>query len=329
MGGDNAPSAVVEGALAAAREYGVEVMLVGPRDDVHRELVKHDSTGLSLPIVHAEEVVGMQEHAATALRQKRRSSIAVGIKLVHDGEADAFISAGNSGAAMASALFGLGRIEGIDRPAIGTVFPTVSSKCFVIDAGANVDCKPEYLLQFAIMGSAYMERVMGVPNPRVALLSNGEEETKGNALVLGTIPLLRAAPINFVGNLEGKDIPNGAADVIVTDGFAGNVVIKLSEGLATALFDIIKTELSASLASKLAALVLKPAFRRVKRRLDYAEYGGAPLLGVEGVAIIAHGRSNALAIKNAVRVAKQAVDQKLVDAIKAGVAAGGATANQW
>lgn len=329
MGGDNAPSAVVEGALAAAREYGVEVMLVGPRDDVNRELAKHDSTGLSLPIVHAEEVVGMQEHAATALRQKRRSSIAVGIKLVHDGEADAFISAGNSGAAMASALFGLGRIEGIDRPAIGTVFPTVSSKCFVIDAGANVDCKPEYLLQFAIMGSAYMERVMGVPNPRVALLSNGEEETKGNALVLGTIPLLRAAPINFVGNLEGKDIPNGAADVIVTDGFAGNVVIKLSEGLATALFDIIKTELSASLASKLAALVLKPAFRRVKRRLDYAEYGGAPLLGVEGVAIIAHGRSNALAIKNAVRVAKQAVDQKLVDAIKAGVTAGGATANQW
>lgn len=329
MGGDNAPSAVVEGALAAAREYGVEVMLVGPRDDVNRELAKHDSTGLSLPIVHAEEVVGMQEHAATALRQKRRSSIAVGIKLVHDGEADAFISAGNSGAAMASALFGLGRIEGIDRPAIGTVFPTVSSNCFVIDAGANVDCKPEYLLQFAIMGSAYMERVMGVPNPRVALLSNGEEETKGNALVLGTIPLLRAAPINFVGNLEGKDIPNGAADVIVTDGFAGNVVIKLSEGLATALFDIIKTELSASLASKLAALVLKPAFRRVKRRLDYAEYGGAPLLGVEGVAIIAHGRSNALAIKNAVRVAKQAVDQKLVDAIKAGVAAGGATANQW
>lgn len=329
MGGDNAPSAVVEGALAAAREYGVEVMLVGPRDDVNRELAKHDSTGLSLPIVHAEEVVGMQEHAATALRQKRRSSIAVGIKLVHDGEADAFISAGNSGAAMASALFGLGRIEGIDRPAIGTVFPTVSSNCFVIDAGANVDCKPEYLLQFAIMGSAYMERVMGVPNPRVALLSNGEEETKGNALVLGTIPLLRAAPINFVGNLEGKDIPNGAADVIVTDGFAGNVVIKLSEGLATALFDIIKTELSASLASKLAALMLKPAFRRVKRRLDYAEYGGAPLLGVEGVAIIAHGRSNALAIKNAVRVAKQAVDQKLVDAIKAGVAAGGATANQW
>lgn len=329
MGGDNAPSAVVEGALAAAREYGVEVMLVGPRDDVNRELAKHDSTGLSLPIVHAEEVVGMQEHAATALRQKRRSSIAVGIKLVHDGEADAFISAGNSGAAMASALFGLGRIEGIDRPAIGTVFPTVSSNCFVIDAGANVDCKPEYLLQFAIMGSAYMERVMGVPNPRVALLSNGEEETKGNALVLGTIPLLRAAPINFVGNLEGKDIPNGAADVIVTDGFAGNVVIKLSEGLATALFDIIKTELSASLASKLAALVLKPAFRRVKRRLDYAEYGGAPLLGVEGVAIIAHGRSNALAIKNAVRVAKQAVDQKLVDAIKAGVTAGGATANQW
>jgi glycerol-3-phosphate acyltransferase PlsX len=328
MGGDYAPSAVVEGAVAAAWEYGVELILVGPREDVQRELAKHDSAGLSLSIVHAEEVVGMHEHAATALRQKRRSSIAVGIRLVHDGEADAFVSAGNSGAAMAYALFGLGRIEGIDRPAIGTVFPTTTGKCFVIDAGANVDCKPEYLLQFAIMGSAYMERVLGVPNPRVALLSNGEEETKGNALVLGSFPLLKAAPINFVGNLEGKDIPSGAADVIVTDGFAGNVVIKLSEGLATAIFDIIKTELSAGFTSKLAALVLKPAFKRVKRRLDYAEYGGAPLLGVEGVAIIAHGRSNALAIKNAVRVAKQAVDQKLVDAIKAGVTAGGAAANR-
>ncbi|HEX2924468.1 MAG TPA: phosphate--acyl-ACP acyltransferase, partial [Chloroflexota bacterium] len=195
-------------------------------------------------------------------------------------------------------------------------------KCFIIDAGANVDCKPEYLQQFAFMGAAYVERVLGVPNPRVALLSNGEEETKGNSLVLESIPLLKSAPINFVGNVEGKDIPNGGADVIVTDGFAGNVAIKLSEGLAAALFDIIKTELTASFTSKLAALVLKPAFRRVKRRLDYAEYGGAPLLGVRGVAIIAHGRSNALAIKNAVRVAKQAVDQKLVDAIKAGVTAG-------
>jgi phosphate acyltransferase len=328
MGGDYAPSVAVEGAVAAAREFGIQVILVGQRDEVQRELDKHDTSGLSLPIVHAEEVVGMQEHAATALRQKRGSSIAVGIKMVHDREADGFVSAGNSGAVMAFALFGLGRIEGIDRPALGTVFPTTTGKCFVIDAGANVDCKPEYLRQFAIMGSAYLERVLGVPNPRVALLSNGEEETKGNSLVLESIPLLRAAPINFVGNVEGKDIPHGAADVIVTDGFAGNVVIKLSEGLAAALFDIIKTELTASFTSKLAALVLKPAFRRVRRRLDYAEYGGAPLLGVKGVAIIAHGRSNALAIKNAIRVARQAVDQKLVDAIRSGVTAGAAAADQ-
>ncbi len=322
MGGDHAPSVVVEGAVAAAREFRVEVLLVGPQDTVRAELAKHDVSGLSLPIVHAEEVVGMQEHAATALRQKRRSSIAVGIKMVHDGEADAFVSAGNSGAVMASALFGLGRIQGIDRPALGTVFPTTTGKCFVIDAGANVDCKAEYLQQFAIMGSAYMERVLGIPDPRVALLSNGEEETKGNALVLESIPLLKSAPVNFVGNVEGKDIPNGGADVVVTDGFAGNVVIKLSEGLATALFDIIRAELTAGFTSKLAAALLKPAFRRVRRRLDYAEYGGAPLLGVKGVAIIAHGRSNALAIKNAVRVARQAVDQELVDAIKTGVAAG-------
>lgn len=320
MGGDHAPSVVVEGAIAAAREYGVEVILVGPREQVQQELARHDSSGLKIPIAHAEEVVGMEEHAATALRQKRRSSIAIGIGLVREGQADGFVSAGNSGAVLAAALFGLGRIEGIERPAIGTVYPTSTGRCFIVDAGANVDCRPEYLAQFALMGSAYMERVFGVTNPRVALLSNGEEETKGNSLVQGCHPLLKASQLNFVGNVEGKDVPLGMADVVVCDGFAGNVVIKLSEGLASALFDILKTELTAGFVSKLAALALKPAFRRVKRRLDYAEYGGAPLLGVKGITIIAHGRSNALAIKNAVRVAKQAVDQKLVDAIKAGLA---------
>ncbi len=320
VGGDHAPSVVVEGAVAAAREYGVEAILVGPREVVQQELAKHDCSGLKIPVVHAEEVVGMEEHAATAIRQKRRSSIALGVSLVREGQADAFVSAGNSGAVMASALFGLGRIEGIERPAIGTVYPTATGKCFIIDAGANVDCKPEYLAQFALMGSAYMERVFGIAHPKVALLSNGEEETKGNSLVQSCQPLLKASSLNFVGSVEGKDIPSGAADVVVCDGFAGNIVIKLSEGLASTLFDILKTELTAGFASKLAALALKPAFRRVKRRLDYAEYGGAPLLGVNGITIIAHGRSNALAIKNAVRVAKQALDQKLVEAIKAGLA---------
>ncbi len=319
MGGDHAPSVVVEGAIAAIREYGVEVILVGPKELIQQELARHDAAGLKIPIVHAEEVVGMDEHAATALRQKRHSSIAVGISLVREGQADGFVSAGNSGAVMAAALFGLGRIEGIERPAIGTVFPTATGRCFIVDAGANVDCKPEYLAQFAIMGSAYMELVFGVAHPRVALLSNGEEETKGNSLVQSCHPLLKTSSLNFVGNVEGKDIPAGMVDVVVCDGFAGNVVIKLSEGLASTLFDILKTEMTANFVSKLAALALKPAFRRVKRRMDYAEYGGAPLLGVKGVAIIAHGRSNALAMKNAVRVAKQAVDQRLVDAISAGL----------
>lgn len=313
MGGDHAPAVVVEGAVAAAREPGVEVILVGRAEVIKAELSKHDTSGLSLPIVHAEDVVEMDEHASTALRQKRQSSIAVGIGLVKEGDASAFVSAGNSGAVMAKALFGLGRIQGVERPAIGTVFPTKSGKCFILDIGANADCKPDYLVQFATMGSAYMERVFGISNPRVGLLSNGEEETKGNQLVQAVFPLLKAAPVNFVGNVEGKDVPSGMADVVVCDGFTGNVLLKLSEGVASSLFDVLKEELTSSLANKLAAMVLKPAFRRVKRRLDYAEYGGAPLLGVNGVVIIAHGRSNALAIKNAVRVAKQAADQKLVE----------------
>ncbi len=320
MGGDLAPAVVVEGAVAAARELGIEVVLVGPDEVVKAELAKHDVSGLSLPVVHADEVVGMEEHAAATVRHKPNSSIAVGINLVKRGDAAAFVSAGNSGAVMTAALFGLGRISGVERPAIGTVFPTSTGRCFIVDVGANADCKPEYLLQFGIMGSAFVERVLGVQRPRVGLLSNGEEDTKGNALVQAAHPLLRASALNFVGNVEGKDIPKGMADVVVTDGFSGNVVIKLSEGVGTTILDILKVELSAKMTYKLAALVLKPAFRQVKKRMDYAEYGGANLLGVNGPVVIAHGRSNTLAIKNALRVAKQSVDQKLVDAIKFGVA---------
>ncbi len=320
MGGDYAPAVAVEGAVLAAREYGAEIALVGREADIRAELAKHDTAGLSLPVVHAEEVVTMEEHAAASVRGKPDSSIAVGIRLVKTGEAAAFASAGHSGAVMAAALFGLGRIPGVERPAIGTVFPTVTGRCFVLDIGANADCKPEWLLQFAIMGSAFAERVMGIQGPRVGLLSNGEEDTKGNALVLATHPLLRASGLNFVGNVEGKDIPQGMADVVVTDGFSGNVVVKVSEGVGAALFEILKTELTARTHYKLAALVLKPAFRRVAKRLDYSEYGGANLLGVTGPVVIAHGRSSAHAIKNALRVAKQAVEQDLVRAIEAGVA---------
>ncbi len=320
MGGDYAPAVAVDGAVSAARELGVEVLLVGPEQLVRAELARHDTSGLSLPVVHAEEVVGMDEHAAATVRHKPNSSIAVGVGLVKSGEASAFVSAGNSGAVMAAALFGLGRIPGVERPAIGTVFPTSTGRCFIVDVGANADCKPEYMLQFGIMGAAFVERVLGVNSPRVGLLSNGEEDTKGNALVQATHPLLRASALNFVGNVEGKDIPQGMADVIVTDGFSGNIVIKLSEGVGATILDVLKAELTAKLTYKLAALVLKPAFRNVKKRMDYAEYGGANLLGVNGPVVIAHGRSNALAIKNAIRVARQSVDQKLVEAIRGGLA---------
>jgi len=319
MGGDYAPPVAVEGGVWAAREYGVEVVLVGREDDIQRELAKHETSGLNLPIVHASQVIEMEEHPAAAVKAKKDSSMVVGMKLVKRGEADAFVSAGNSGGVMAAALFHLGRIRGIKRPALSTVYPTTPGLCFMLDVGANTDCKPEYLLQFAYMGAVYAERVLGIANPRVGIVSNGEEETKGSILVQEAHQLLKKSGLNFVGNVEGKDIPAGMADVVVTDGFTGNVIVKLSEGLAASLLGIIKEEVRRNPLATFGALLSKPAFDKVKRRLDYAEFGGAPLLGVDGVVIVAHGRSNAKAIKNAVRVAKQAVEGGMLAAIKEGL----------
>jgi glycerol-3-phosphate acyltransferase PlsX len=319
MGGDHAPPVAVEGGVWAAREYGIEVILVGREEDVRRELAKHDTAGLSLPIVHASQVIEMEEHPAAAVKAKRDSSMVVGMDLLKRGEADAFVSAGNSGGVMAAALFCLGRIRGIKRPALSTIYPTTTGVCFMLDVGANTDCKPEYLLQFAYMGVAYAERVLGIANPRVGLVSNGEEETKGSILVQEAHQLLKKSGLNFIGNVEGKDIPAGMADVVVTDGFTGNVIGKLSEGLAESLLTVIKEEVKKSPLATLGALLSKPAFDKVKKRLDYAEFGGAPLLGVDGVVIVAHGRSNAKAIKNAVRVAKQAVEGGMLAAIKEGL----------
>ncbi|MEW6232536.1 MAG: phosphate acyltransferase PlsX [Chloroflexota bacterium] len=318
MGGDRAPAVVVEGAVQAAREYGAEIILVGRQDTLEPELEKYDLAGLSLPIVHASQVVEMEEHTL-AVKEKKDSSLNVGMKLVQAGQAQAFVSAGNSGAVMAAALFNLGRIKGIERPALGTVYPTVRGKCFLLDIGVNTDCKPEYLLQFAIMGSAYWERVFGVPNPRVGLVSNGEEEGKGSMLARDAYQLLKQSELNFVGNVEGKDVPLGLADVAVTDGFTGNVMIKLSEGVAEMLVGFLKEEIKKRPLATAGAMLAKPAFEALRKRLDYSEYGGGPLLGVDGVVIVAHGRSNAYAIKNAVRVAKEAVDRKLVEAIREGV----------
>ncbi|MHB1414561.1 MAG: phosphate acyltransferase PlsX [Chloroflexota bacterium] len=322
VGGDFAPAEAVKGAVEAARQHGLQIALVGPEATVRAELAEHDTAGLALEVVDAPQVVGMDEHPVAAVRQKRRSSLAVGLGLVRDGQAQAFVSAGNSGAVLAASLFVLGRIEGVDRPAICAIYPTLTGPLLLLDIGANADVRPQYLQQFALLGSVYMEKALGRANPRVALLSNGEEDTKGNLVVQEAHRLLRDSGLNFVGNVEGGDLPTGGkADVVVCDGFVGNVAIKLSEGLSESLFSLIREELSRGVVTKLAPAALRPAFRRVKRRLDYEEYGGAPLLGVKGVVIISHGRSRAKAIRNALRVAAQAAEQRLVETVAEGLAA--------
>jgi len=295
---------------------------VGRPEVVKAELAKHDTAGLSLPIIPASQVIDMDDHnPANAVKAKPDSSMVIGVQMLKRGETDAFVTAGHSGGALAAALLHLGRIRGIKRPAIATVYPTVSERgfCFLLDIGANADCRPEYLYQFALMGSAYAEQVLDIPNPRVAIVSNAEEEGKGNILVQDTLPLLRNSPFNFVGNVEGKDIPAGLADVVVTDGFTGNVILKVSEGVGKMLLDAIKTEIKARPLATVGAALAKPAFKAVGDMLDYREYGGGALLGVDGVVIIAHGRSDAYAVRNAIRVAGRAVESDIISAIKTGL----------
>lgn len=323
MGGDYAPRAPVAGALEALRELAAEIRLVGPEAIVREEIQRQRGWGgadASLPlIVDAPEVISMAETPVTAVRSKRRSSIVVGLDLVARGEADAFVTAGNTGAAMAAAVLRLRRIPGIDRPALATPFPTQSGPCLLLDVGANAEARPQNLVQFALMGAAYAERVLGRERPRLGLLSIGEEASKGSPLVQEAHQLLRNAPLHFVGNVEGKDILAGVADVVVMDGFVGNVMIKFAEGIGANLLDLLRSEIRANPLTALLAVGLLPVFRRVRRRLDYAEYGGAPLLGVNGVCIIAHGRSNPQAIRNALRVAAEAVQGGLVDQIRSRV----------
>ncbi len=322
MGSDHAPQVDVEGAVRAARRFGQELVLVGREEEVRRELARHDTTGLAIEVVHASEVIGMQEHPSMAVRNKPDSSMVVAMKLLRDGEVDAFVSAGNSGGVLAAALASVGRvgrIKGVLRPAISTVLPTLEGRAFMLDIGANADCKPEWLAQFAIMGAVYAERVLGITNPRVGLLANGEEESKGNAVVQEAHGLLKQLDLNFVGNIEGKDLVRGVADVVVSDGFAGNVAIKTAEGTASMLLSVIRSEIKARPLAMLGGLLAKPAFKAAASRLDYREYGGAPLLGVNGVVIIAHGRSDAYAMENAVRVAIEAVENEVVDTIFQGI----------
>ena len=325
MGGDNAPGEIVLGAVQAAREYGIGVYLVGDESAIRAELAKHNTTGLDLPIVHTTEIIPMDEHnPAKAVRQKKDSSMVRAVELVKDGSAVGAVSAGNSGAMMAASLFVLKRLKGVERPALGGVLPTKDGVCMVIDMGANTDCKPEYLQQFALMGSIYMERILHLSSPRVGLLANGEEEGKGNQQVQEAHQMLKANAktmgVNFIGNVEGRDIFAGTVDVVVCDGFVGNVVLKLSEGLSETLLGLIRAEMTRSLPNKLAAAVLRNDLRNMGKRLDYAEYGGLPLLGVNGSAIISHGRSKAKAIKNALRVARQTAETGVANAIAEGLA---------
>jgi len=307
MGGDHAPKAEVEGAVRAAGSLGVKVILVGLEQIVRRELANHDGwRDLSIEVVHASEVVTMDDSAARAVRAKRDSSMRVASRLVRDGAAQGFVSAGNTGAVMATAKMVQGVVRGVDRPALAGIFPTAAGNpVVVVDVGANVDCPPRQLAQFAVMGDIYSRVILRCKEPKVGLLSIGEEEHKGNELTRSATPLLKCLPINFVGNVEGRDIYNGATDVIVCDGFVGNVALKVSEGLVDLFKQLLHESLEATITRKMGYLLSRAAFTDFKKRVDYSEYGGAPLLGVKGGCIICHGRSNGNAIKNAIRVAAE------------------------
>ncbi|MEO5356600.1 MAG: phosphate acyltransferase PlsX [Nitrospirae bacterium YQR-1] len=306
MGGDNAPGINVDGAVEAVNELPeIGIILVGQADVLEKHLAKKKYRSGAIEIRHASEVVGMDESTAFALRKKRNSSIRVAIELVKSGEAHAALSAGHSGVAMATSLTILKKAPGVDRPAIAVLMPRIKGRFLLIDAGANVDCKPINLLQFALMGSAYYKLVYHVEEPKVALLSIGEEDTKGNELTKEAFKLLKSANIHFIGNIEGKDIFKGLADVIVCDGFIGNTVLKVSEGLAEAVIQILRNEISNLTLGKLGFLCLRPAFRNFKKHTDYDESGGAPLLGINGTCVICHGRSTAKAIKNALNMTYQ------------------------
>jgi phosphate acyltransferase len=334
MGSDRAPKPEIEGAIQAARQYGVRVLLIGPEATVKAELDRHPAAPrLPIEIVHASEYITMDDKVE-AVRAKRDSSMRVGLRMVREGQAAGFVTAGNTGAAMATAKVVLGAVAGVDRPALAAVFPTApGTVAMLLDVGANVDCEPHNLEQFAVMGDIYFRAMFGnrfgnmfgkksgTPGPRVGLLSIGEEEAKGNQLTREAFQLLKQLPLNFIGNVEGRDLYNGKVDVIVADGFVGNVALKISEGVANLVRTALKESLKATITSQVGALLSRSAFIDFKKRLDHTEYGGAPLLGLKGVCIITHGSSNANAMKNAVRVAAEFANRGINDSIERGLAA--------
>ena len=324
MGSDNYPTPDVEGAVMAAREDGVEVILTGDESKIKPVLDSVGGGTLPIRVVHAPEMLTMHDKGEDLVMKARhkdaQNSMAKGLDLVKNGEADAFVTAGNTGAAMVTSLFRLGRIRGVDRPALAPPFPTATGYCIILDIGANPDCKPENLMQFGIMGSVYAERVRGVKKPRVGLISNGEEAGKGSELVKDTYPLLEKANLNFIGNVEGKEIFNGLVDVAVTDGFTGNVLLKSTEAVAKLIIEKIRESIkSGGPLTLLGGALVKPALGKIKKLLDPSEEGAAPLLGVNGLVFIGHGRSDALAVKNAIRVAKEAAESKVLDAMKSAI----------
>lgn len=320
MGGDYAPDVVIEGAIAAVEQYDTEVVLVGDELRINALLKKAKYRGEKISVHPALEVIQMHESPATSVRKKKNSSIVVGINLLKNGQGDAFFSAGNTGAAVCAATLGLGLLSGIERPGIAIVIPTLKGISLIVDVGANINPKPIHLLQYGIMASAYCKSILNKPNPGVGLLNIGEEESKGTEFVKETYELLSNSPLNFLGNIEGKDLFSGKCDIIVCDGFVGNVALKVTESTAEAIQEFLKRHLLSNPWGKLGLVLLRQSFARFKKQMDYTEYGGAPLLGVNGVVIIGHGRSSVKAIKNAIRVAceevERRVNEKILEAIK-------------
>ncbi len=313
MGSDQYPEAEIQAAIYATEQWGIEVILVGNEELLRPRLEALNTKKVSVQIEHAPDVLEMGDKAVADSRKKPRNSMAVGMQLVKEGRGQAFVTAGNTGGAMFNALRTLGRIKGVQRPALTAIFPTRKGHCAVLDIGANAECRPEFLLQFALMGSVYAQKILKVNNPRVGLLSNGEEAGKGNQLVKDTYPLLEKSGLNFIGNVEGKELYGGEADVVVTDGFTGNVLLKGSEAVAKLLVDTLKTELTASLMTKIGAAMAMPAFKKLRNMMEPEEVGAAPLLGIDGLVFVGHGRSNARAMISAIRVAQEAVQANLIE----------------
>jgi phosphate acyltransferase len=316
MGGDHAPKAVVEGCVQALQKADIKIIITGRESEIKAELAKHKYDESRLSVIHTEEVISPNEAPVMALRKKKDSSLVRALNLVKNGEADALISAGSTGALMAGATLILGRIKGVDRVALAPVMPGKNAAFMVIDAGANVDCKPNYLVQFALMGKVYFENVLGVKNPSVGLVNIGAEEEKGNELTKAAFPLLKESGFNFAGNVEPRDVSSGDVNVLVCDGFVGNTILKMYEGVASNIFSMLKVEIMSSFRSKVGGILLKPVFDRFKKKFDYSEYGGTAFLGAKGICIKAHGSSDAKAFKNAIRQAKDCYDKDIIRKIE-------------